>query len=303
MHILPTATISVMAASDDAWPELPYEAWRPTRDTLHMYLQIVGKVRLALAPMEPQWAQVPLYVTARGLNTSPIPHPAGVFDIDIDLIDHVVAVRTVRGSVERIPLEPRSVADFYAELMDALSAAGVPVTITELPSEVPDAIPFPDDVEHASYEPEWANRFWRVLVSVDAVMKEHRARFRGKTSPVQLFWGTFDLAYSRFSGRPVEVSPDADVITRLGGDAEQACAGFWPGDARLAEPAFFAYTYPSPAGIDQGAVEPDAARWNPEMGEFLLPYEAVRTAADPRQALLDFFETTYRAGAGAAGWD
>ncbi len=204
-----------MAASDDAWPELPYEAWRPTRDTLHMYLQIVGKVRLALAPMEPQWAQVPLYVTARGLNTSPIPHPAGVFDIDIDLIDHVVAVRTVRGSVERIPLEPRSVADFYAELMDALSAAGVPVTITELPSEVPDAIPFPDDVEHASYEPEWANRFWRVLVSVDAVMKEHRARFRGKTSPVQLFWGTFDLAYSRFSGRPVEVSPDADVITRL----------------------------------------------------------------------------------------
>ena len=290
-------------SDEDGWPELPYEAWRPTRDTLHMYVQIVGKVRLALAPMEPQWAQVPLYVTARGLNTSPIPHPAGVFDIDIDLIDHVVAVRTVRGSVERIPLEPRSVADFYAELMGALTAAGVPVTITELPSEVPNAIPFPDDVEHASYEPEWANRFWRALVSVDAVMKEHRARFRGKTSPVQFFWGTFDLAYSRFSGRPVEVPPDADVITRYGGDAEQACAGFWPGDARLGEPAFFAYTYPSPAGIEQGEVKPEAARWNPEMGEFLLPYEAVRTAADPRQALLDFFETTYRAGTGPAGWD
>ncbi len=202
-------------SSDDAWPELPYEAWRPTRDTLHMYLQVVGKVRLALAPMEPQWAQVPLYVTARGLNTSPIPHPAGVFDIDVDLIDHVVAVRTVRGSVERIALEPRSVAEFYAELMGALTAAGVPVTITELPSEVPNAIPFPDDVEHASYEPEWANRFWRVLVSVDAVLKEHRARFRGKTSPVHLFWGTFDLTYSRFSGRPVEVPADADVITRV----------------------------------------------------------------------------------------
>ena len=290
-------------STDDAWPELPYEAWRPTRDTLHMYLQVIGKVRLALAPMEPQWAQVPLYVTARGLNTSPIPHPAGVFDIDVDLIDHVVAVRTVRGSVERIPLKPRSVAEFYAELMGALTAAGVPVTITELPSEVPNAIPFPDDVEHASYEPEWANRFWRVLVSVDAVLKEHRAGFRGKTSPVHLFWGTFDLTYSRFSGRPVEVPADADVITRYGGDAEQACAGFWPGDARLGEPAFFAYTYPSPTGIEQGEVEPEAARWNAEMGEFLLPYEAVRTAADPRQALLDFCETAYRAGAGPTGWD
>jgi Family of unknown function (DUF5996) len=303
LHIPPAATILVMAASDEDWPDLPYEAWLPTRQTLHMYMQIIGKVRLALAPMEPQWGQVPLYLTARGLNTSPIPHPAGIFDIDIDLIDHVVSVRTVRGSIERIRLEPRSVADFYAELMAALTAAGVPVTITELPSEVPDAIPFPEDVEHASYEPEFANRFWRVLVWVDAVMKEHRARFRGKTSPVQLFWGTFDLAYSRFSGRPVEVSPDADAITRYGGDAEQACAGFWPGDTRLAEPAFFAYTYPSPAGIEQGAVKPEAARWNAEMGEFLLPYEAVRTAADSRQALLDFFETTYRAGAGSPGWD
>jgi hypothetical protein len=289
-------------SSVDDWPELPYEAWRPTRDTLHMYMQIIGKVRLALAPMEPQWGQVPLYLTARGLNTSPIPHPAGIFDIDVDLIDHVVSVRTVRGSIERIRLEPRSVADFYAELMAALTAAGVPVTITELPSEVPDAIPFPEDVEHASYEPEFANRFWRVLVSIDAVMKEHRARFRGKTSPVQFFWGSFDLAYSRFSGRAVEPPPGAGVITRLGGDAEQACGGFWPGDARLTEPAFFAYTYPSPAGIEQAEIEPEAAYWNAEMGEFLLPYEAVRTAADPRRALLDFLETTYRAGAGPKGW-
>jgi hypothetical protein len=289
-------------SSVDDWPELPYEAWRPTRDTLHMYMQIIGKVRLALAPMEPQWGQVPLYLTARGLNTSPIPHPAGIFDIDVDLIDHVVSVRTVRGSIERIRLEPRSVADFYAELMAALTAAGVPVTITELPSEVPTAIPFPDDVEHASYEPEFANRFWRALVSVDAVMKEHRAQFRGKTSPVQFYWGSFDLAYSRFSGRPVEPPPGAGVITRLGGDAEQACGGFWPGDARLTEPAFFAYTYPSPAGIEQAEIEPEAAYWNAEMGEFLLPYEAVRTAPDPRRALLDFLETTYRAGAGPKGW-
>jgi hypothetical protein len=268
-----------------------------------MYMQIVGKVRLALAPMEPQWGQVPLYVTARGLNTSPIPHPAGVFDIDVDLIDHVVSVRTVSGSVERIRLEPRSVADFYAELMGALAAAGVPVTITERPSEVSNPIPFPDDVEHASYEPESANRFWRALVSVDAVMKEHRAQFRGKTSPVQFYWGSFDLSYSRFSGRPVEPPPDADVITRVGGDAEQSCGGFWPGDLRLTEPAFFAYTYPRPEGIEQAQVEPEAAYWSVELGEFFLPYEAVRTAADPRQVLLDFLESTYRAGAEAAGWD
>lgn len=290
-------------ANENRWPELPYEAWLPTRQTLHMYLQVVGKVRLTLAPMEPQWGQVPLYVTARGLNTSPIPHPAGVFDLDVDLIDHVVSVRTVRGAVERVRLEPRSVADFYAELMAALVAAGVPVTITERPSEVPNAIPFPDDLEHASYEPEWANRFWRVLVSVDAVMKEHRARFPGKTSPVQLYWGAFDLSYARFSGRPVEPPPDADVITRIGGDAEQACGGFWPGDARLTEPAFFAYTYPRPDGIERTEIKPEAAYWNPEMGEFLLPYEAVRTAADPRRALLDFLETTYEAGAASAGWD
>jgi hypothetical protein len=287
-------------SKDDAWPELPYGAWRDTRDTLHMYMQIVGKVRLALAPMEPQWGQVPLYVTARGLNTSPIPHPAGVFDIDVDLIDHVVSVRTARGDVERIRLEPRSVADFHAELMTALSAAGVPVTITENPSEVPSPIPFPQDVEHASYEPEWANRFWRALVSVDAVMKEHRARFRGKTSPVQFYWGAFDLSYARFSGRPVEPPPDADVITRFGGDAEQACGGFWPGDGRLEEPAFFAYTYPRPEGIEHAQVEPEAAYWSTELGEFFLPYEAVRTAADPRQAVLDFLESTYRAGTG--GW-
>ena len=292
-----------VAANDGAWPELPYEAWRTTRDTLHMYLQIVGKVRLALAPMEPQWAQVPLYVTARGLNTSPIPHPAGIFDIDVDFVDHVVAVRTVGGSVKRVRLEPpRSVADFYAELMGALADAGVPVTITELPSEVSDPIPFPDDVEHTSYESEYATRFWRALVSVDAVMKEHRARFRGKTSPVEFFWGTFDLAYMLFSGRPADPPPGADMITRLAADAELVCLGFWPGDARLNEAAFFAYTFPHPEGIERAQVGPGAASWRAEMGEFILPYEAVRTAADPRRALLDFLESTSRAGAGLAGW-
>jgi hypothetical protein len=285
------------------WPELPYEAWRPTRDTLHMYLQVIGKVRLALAPMEPQWTQVPLYVTARGLNTSPIPHAAGVFDIDVDLVDHVVAVRTAHGGVELIRLQPRSVADFYRELMGALERAGVPVEITPEPQEVPEPIPFTEDTVHASYEPGWANRFWRALVAVDAVLKEHRARFLGKTSPVHLFWGSLDLSYIRFSGRDAEPPPDADLITRYSADAEQICAGFWPGDVRHPEPGFFAYAFPHPKGVEKAEIAPAEAGWSPELGEFLLPYEAVRTAPDPRRALLDFLETTYRAPAGLAGWD
>ena len=292
-----------MTVAPGDWPELPYEAWRPTRDTLHMYLQVIGKVRLALAPMEPQWAQVPLYVTARGLNTSPLPHAAGVFDIDVDLTDHAVSVRAAHGGIERIPLEPRSVADFYRELMGALERAGVPVEITLEPQEVPEPIPFTEDTVHASYEPEWANRFWRALVSADAVMKEHRARFLGKTSPVHLFWGALDLSYARFSGRSAEPPPDADLITRYSADAEQICAGFWPGDGRHPEPGFFSYAFPHPEGLDKAEIAPADAGWSPELGEFLLPYEAVRTAPDPHRALLDFLETTYRAPAGLAGWD
>jgi hypothetical protein len=275
------------------WPELPYEAWRDTRDTLHMYLQIVGKVRLALAPMEPQWGQVPLYVTARGLNTSPIPHRNGVFDVDVDFVAHEVSVRTAAGAVERIALEPRTVADFHALLMAALEQAGAPVAVTELPSEVPDPIAFPEDDVHRSYDAEWANRWWRTLVSVDSVLKEHRARFLGRHTPVQFFWGTFDLAYTRFSGRPAEPPPGADLIMRLSANAEEVCAGFWPGDERLSEPAFFAYAYPAPAGIEAGE------RWNAELGEFVLPYEAVRMSADPRRTLLEFLDRTYR----AAGWN
>ena len=289
--------------SREDWPELPYAAWRATRDTLHMYLQVIGKVRLALAPMEPQWAQVPLFVTARGLNTSPVPHPAGVFDIDVDLVDHVVSVRTAAGDVRRIGLEPRAVADFYAELMDALASAGVEVAITTMPQEVPDPIPFPEDRDHASYEREWANRYLRALVSVDAVLKEHRARFRGKSSRVQLFWGGFDLSYMLFSGRSNEPPPDADVITRYSSDAEHVCAGFWPGDARLPEPAFFAYALPAPPGIEEAEIGPAAAGWSADLGEFVLPYDAVRTAPDPSAALLEFLETTYDAAAGLTTWD
>jgi hypothetical protein len=263
-----------------------------------MYLQIIGKIRLALAPMEPQWAQVPLYLTARGLNTSPIPHPNGVFDVDIDLVEHRISIRTVEGHTEHIALEPRTVADFYAEVMGALARLDRQAEIHTLPNEVPNPIPFPDDVEHASYEPAWANRFWRALVSIDAVLKEHRARFRGRTSLVHFFWGSFDLVYLRYSGRAVEPPRDADVIMRYAHDAEQIAAGFWPGDDKTTEAAFFAYTFPKPAGIEDAGVQPAAARWSTDLGLFILPYEAVRSAADPRRALLEFFESTYD----AAGW-
>jgi hypothetical protein len=269
------------------WPDLPYEAWHETKDTLHMFVQIAGKVRAALAPREEDWGHAPFYLTARGINSSPIPHQNGVFDIDIDFIEHVVSVRTTEGRVDRIRLEPRTVADFYSEFMGVLATANLAVEIKAIPSDVPDGIPFADDAVHSSYEPEWAHRFWQTLVCVDRVLDEHRARYRGKTSPVQLWWGSFDLAYSRFSGRLA--------------DAQHTAVGFWPGDKRYPHAAFYAYTSPKPAGIEYAGVEPEAAFWSTDMGEFLLPYNAVRTAADPRIALLAFLQAAYRAG--AAGWD
>jgi hypothetical protein len=254
-------------------------------------MQIVGKVRAALAPKEPDWGHAPFYVTARGLTTSPIPHRNGVFDIDVDFIDHAVSVRATDGRVDRIRLEPRTVADFHAELLGVLAAAGFTVEISAGPGDVRDGIPFAEDVVHGSYEPEWANRFWQVLVCVDRVLKEHRSGFRGKTSPVQLWWGSFDIAYSRFSGRLA--------------DSEQTAAGFWPGDERFPHAAFYAYAYtsPKPDGIEAQAVEPSAASWSAELGEFLLSYDAVQASADPRLALLSFLESTYRAGAERGGWD
>jgi uncharacterized protein DUF5996 len=279
------------------WPELPYDAWRDTLDTLHMKLQVVGKLRLALSPFEPEWANVPLYVTARGLGTSPLRHPSGeVFDVDVDLHDHAARVRTGDGRVEEVALRARPVAEFYEELMGALERSGVPVEITTLPSEVPDPIPFPDDTTHATYDPEWAHRFWRTLATVAAAMKEHRAPFRGRHTPVHFFWGTFDLAYTRYNGRPAEPHGD-NVIMRRSTDAEQICCGWWPGDERVPAPTFFAYAYPKPTGIES---EPG---WDDAMGELLLPYDDVRTAADPRRALLDWLERTYGAGARLRGWD
>jgi uncharacterized protein DUF5996 len=269
------------------WPQLPFEEWNDTRDTLHMQLQVIGKVRLALSPLEPEWANVALYPTARGLWTSTIPHPSGeVFDVDIDLVEHRVEVRTGSGRIESMPLHV-PVARFYSELMDALERAGVPVEISTLPSEVPDPIAFPEDTLHATYDREAVTRYHRVLLGVEAVLRERRARFNGKAPPVQLWWGALDLTMSLYTGRALEPPTHANVITRVGGDAEQFCAGFWPGDERTPRPSFFAYMYPQPDGVEQ------ARRWSRERGEFLLPYDEVRTSKDPRAALLEFLDETF----------
>jgi hypothetical protein len=284
------------------WPELPYEAWKDTRDTLNMYLQVLGKVRLALAPFEPQWGNVPMYVTARGLTSSPIPDGLRAFELDVDLLGHRVALHTADGQTRTLALEPRTVADFYREVMSMLHEAGIEVQISPGPSEVPDPIPFAEDTQHSSYDPEPVERFFRVLSQVDLVMKEYRAPFRGKTTPVHFFWGGFDLACTRFSGRPAEPHGD-DIIQQLSSDAEQICAGFWPGHAGFPEPAFFSYTYPHPDGLEAQAMQPPASSWNAEVGVFLLRYEDVRTAPSPRQAIVDFLESTYEAGARMSGWD
>jgi hypothetical protein len=290
-------------AGSEAWPELPYNAWKDTLETLHMNLQIVGKVRLVLTPFEPQWANVPLYLSARGLTTTPMASAGLIFQIDVDLIDHQVVIQTVRGDTRRVALTARPVAEFYADFMSNLAALQIDPGIRPIPDEVSEPIPFAEDIVHAAYEPEWANRFWRVLSRIDLVLKDHRSRFRGRASPVHFFWGTFDLAYSRFSGRAAEPRPGAGLIERKGGDAEQICAGFWPGHAHFPQAAFFSYTYPKPDGIEQQMIEPPQAGWSSDLGEFALPYDDVRSSSSPEEAILQFFESTYGAGARLGAWD
>jgi len=286
----------------EEWPALPYEEWRDTRDTLHMCTQVIGKLRLAMSPFEPQWAHVPLYLTARGLTSSPVPSGLRTFDAEFDLVGHQLVLRSSDGGSEWIALRARSVAEFYRDVMHSLARLGIDVTISAVPSEVADPIPFPDDRTHHSYDPKHANRFFQVLSQVDIVLKEHRSRFRGRTTPVQFFWGTFDLAVTRFSGRPVTPPADAGTIYRYGADAEQICAGFWPGHEQFRQAAFFAYAYPKPDGIEKASIRPDEAGWHDQLGEFILPYDNARTVADPKRAILSFLESTYDAGAAAADW-
>jgi Family of unknown function (DUF5996) len=292
-----------MTDQDHRWPALPLAAWAPTRDTLHMWTQVVGKVRLALSPYLNHWWQVPLYVSARGLTTSPIPHDGNVFEILFDFIAHELRIEKSDGTARTLPLAPQSVADFYAAVMAALHSMQIAVRIWPVPVEIPDPVPFEQDRTHAAYDPDYANRFWRVLVSADAVLKEFRGSFIGKASPVHFFWGSFDLAVTRFSGRRAPEIPGADAITREGYSHEVASVGWWPGDATIKEPAFYAYAAPEPAGFAQAPVRPSAAAYNGDLAQFLLPYEAVRRAASPRTALLEFCESTYAAAATLGRWD
>jgi Family of unknown function (DUF5996) len=286
----------------EQWPDLPYQEWKDTRATLHMYAQVIGKLRLALSPFEPEWANVPLYLSARGLTTSAMPAGLGAVDAELDLVDHVLVLRTTDGAVERRPLGG-AVADYYRDVVDALARLHVDVALSPVPSEVADPIPFPEDRTHATYEPAHVHRFWHTLAMVDAVLKAHRARFRGKTSPVSFWWGSFDLSLARFSGRPATPRPGAGIIERFGGDAEQICCGWWPGDERHPDPAFFAYAYPAPSDIAQASIRPAGAAWDARLGEFVMPYDVARTAPDPQQAILDFATSTYDAGASLLCWD
>ncbi|HEX2252302.1 MAG TPA: DUF5996 family protein [Thermoanaerobaculia bacterium] len=284
----------------EPWPRLSYAEWSETCATLHLWTQIVGKVRLELAPPANHWWHVALYVTARGLTTSPMPHGERQLQIDFDFVDHVLLVRVDDGRVAALPLAPRPVAHFHREVMALLDGLGLPVAIDTRPQELPDPIPFEQDHLHAAYDRDAAQRFFHVLASSAAVMQQFRGGFLGKASPVHFFWGSFDLAVSRFSGRPAPPRPG--VISGPAYSHEVSSVGFWPGGPAQ-DASFYAYHVPEPPGFRAAAVRPQAAAWSPELSEFLLPYEAVRTASDPRRALLDFFASTYAAGAEAAGWD
>jgi hypothetical protein len=284
-----------------SWLPLPYGEWRETRDTLHMYTQVIGKLRLALSPFEPQWANVPLYVTSRGLSTSPMPVGLETLEGEFDFFDNVLVLRLSDGRIERRVLGG-SVAAFYGDVMRALARLGVEVELSLVPSEVPDPIPFPEDRTHHHYDAAQALRFWRVLARIDSVFREHRAGFFGKTPPVSFFWGSFDLAVVRFSGRRVNPPRSARTIERFTSTAEQICGGWWPGDARYPHPAFYAYAAPKPVGLEQAAIQPTGAAWNTTIGEFVLPYAAAQASADPRAAILEFLRSTYDAGSRLLGW-
>lgn len=290
----------------ERWPALPFESWKETCATLHLWTQIIGKVRLELSPYLNHWWQVPLYVTARGLTTSAIPIPGElgqIFEIQFDFIDHQLLILTSAGTTKIMPLIPRSVSAFYQEFMASLQELGIKVTINTRPSEIKDPIPCEQDDVHASYDPDAVQRFWRILVQVDRVLAYFRARFLGKCSPVHFFWGSFDLAMTRFSGRRAPQREGVDRITREAYSHEVISCGFWPGNDMFPEPAFYSYTFPEPSGLKEAVVRPASAFYHPAMGEFLLRYEDVRSAEAPEQLLMEFFQSTYEAGATLGQWD
>ena len=294
--------------SEDAWPELNWPDWHDTGDTLHRWTQVVGKVRMALSPMVNHWWQVPLYVTSRGLTTSPIPYGGLTFDVTFDFIDHVLLIETSVGARERIALGPMSVAAFYAEFMTRLHRLGIDVRFWTMPCEIPDAVPFQDDHGHAAYDAAYAQRFWRVLLQTQRVFSAFRAQFIGKTSPVHFFWGSFDLAVTRFSGRPAPPHPGvapnmANWVMREAYSHEVSSCGFWPGNGGYGRATFYSYAYPEPANFSAARLRTPAAFYDQQLKEFVLPYDAIRQAADPDRMLMGFLQETYAAAADGAGWD
>ncbi len=285
----------------EAWPPLPLEAWKKSYETLHLWTQIIGKIRVARTPLINHWWNSTLYLSARGLTTSPIPDGDGAFEVAFDFISHRLLIETSSGKSFALDLQPRACGEFYELVMKGLADLRIDVDINPLSCELPHNIRLDLDREHASYDPEQVNRWWRITLAVHNVLQEFRGRFIGKCSPVHFFWGSFDLAVSRFNGKR---APDReDPMMREAYSHEVSSAGFWPGSGSIAEPAFYAYHTPMPQGYDRALAKPAAARYDSTLGEFVLPYEAVRTSSSPRQTLLDFLQSTYEAGANLAGWD
>ena len=300
--------MTAKATSENPWPDLPFDAWKETFATLHMWMQIVGKFRLAHSPWTNHSWHTTLYVTARGLTTSPISFGSRIFSIEFDFIDHRLLIQSSEGGVRTIALAPLSVASFYAQILEALESLNLSVGIHKVPNEVPEPIPFDQDNKHASYDPEYANRFWRALVQSDRVFRRFRARFVGKCSPVHFFWGAPDLAVTRFSGRPAPKHPGGiphlpDAVTREAYSHEVSSCGFWPGSEAMPHPGFYSYAYPTPQGFAEAQVRPEEAFFSTDLGEFLLPYDVVRQSASPDDMLLEFLQTTYEAAADLADWD
>jgi hypothetical protein len=292
----------------EAWPDLPLESWKETYATLHMWTQIVGKVRMALTPPINHFWHVTLYVSTRGLRTSPIPYGDSTFEVVFDFIDHNLLVIASNGDIAMLPLRPRAVADFYKDFMATLRRVGIEVRINTMPQEVANPIPFEQDTTHASYDPEYAHRFWQILASTHAVFQEFRGRFLGKCSPVHFFWGSFDLAVTRFSGRRAPERPGAGYLMREAYSHECSSAGWWPGGVTMSGkvvsgPAFYSYISPEPPGFGERKVRPQTAYYDRDIGEFLLMYDDVRRAPSPREALMQFLQSTYEAGAELALWE
>jgi hypothetical protein len=293
---------------EQAWPSLPLAAWADTYAPLHMWTQIVGKIRLVQCSQVNHSWHVPLYVTSRGLTTSPIPYGTLTFQIDFDFVSHQLTLETSNGQTGSLPLEPQSVATFYRRLMDEMRKLDLRVNIYKKPNEVPESIPFDQDETHKSYDRDYANRFWRILVQADRVFREFRGRFIGKTSPVHLFWGALDLAVTRFSGRTAPQHPGGipnlpDSVTREAYSHEVSSCGFWPGGGPIPYAAFYSYAYPQPAEFSKASVKPAEAFYSTDFGEFILPYDVVRQAESPDETLLTFLQTTYEAAANLAHWD